>query len=259
MTRPPFDTVASPAIGVRQEPSSAAWKARSQASASLGIVVVERRDDLARARVGLADLDADGALRERGQRNRSSICVARRSQAEALQPGEREQHRIHLAGVELAQARVDIAAQQHDVEIGTRAQRPAPARRTELVPTRAPFGSSCERARLVRDERRRADLRAAATPRWRGRAAASTGTSFIECTARSMRPLKQRVFEFLDEQALAAGIGERTVLDAVAGGLQDHDLAGGAGRDQQRAHHVRLDQRELGAAGAEAERPSFMG
>ena len=36
-----------------------------------------------------------------------------------LQPGEREQGGVDLAGIELAQARLHIAAEVHDREIGT--------------------------------------------------------------------------------------------------------------------------------------------
>ena len=72
-----------------------------------------------------------------------------------------------------------------------------------------------------------------------------------------MRLAEQRVFELLHEQALAAGIGQRAVLDAVAAGLEDDDLACRARRDKQVRHHVGLDQRELGAAGADAEHGVF--
>ena len=70
---------------------------------------------------------------------------------------------------------------------------------------------------------------------------------------------EQRFLDLLDEQALAAGLGQRPVLDHVAGGLDDHDLDGVGrrqrrhGRRQRVAHQAGLDERQLAAACAEAE------
>jgi hypothetical protein len=63
---------------------------------------------------------------------------------------------------------------------------------------------------------------------------------------------EQRVFQLLDEQAFAAGIGERAVLDAVAGGpfTGTNPQSMPFGR-QRGAHHFGLHQGKLGGAGAE--------
>ena len=42
--------------------------------------------------------------------------------------------------------------------------------------------------------------------------------SFRLCTAKSIRPIQQRLVDFLGEQALAADIGQPPVLHRVAGG-----------------------------------------
>ena len=48
--------------------------------------------------------------------------------------------------------------------------------------------------------------------------------SLAECTARSIAPDEQRLLDFLGEQALAAGVGQRPVLDRVAAGADGLDL-----------------------------------
>ena len=48
--------------------------------------------------------------------------------------------------------------------------------------------------------------------------------SLAECTARSMRPSEQRFLDLLGEQALAAHLRQRPVLDRVAGGADDNEL-----------------------------------
>ena len=65
----------------------------------------------------------------------------------------------------------------------------------------------------------------------------------------------ERLDGIVEEALSDAGVALAD-LDAVAAGLQDDDLAG---RAKHRRHHVRLHQRELGAARADAERPIFMG
>ena len=66
---------------------------------------------------------------------------------------------------------------------------------------------------------------------------------------------EQRLLDLLGEQALAAGLRQRPVLDAVAGGADhlDRDPLGleAMRRGQRRAHHARLRQRQRAAARAE--------
>ena len=66
--------------------------------------------------------------------------------------------------------------------------------------------------------------------------------------------------DLLGEQALAADLGQRAVLDAVALRADDDDLDRGivgqrrVGRGQRRLDHPGLGQGQRRAAGAEAER-----
>ena len=72
-----------------------------------------------------------------------------------------------------------------------------------------------------------------------------------------MAPDKQRLLDFLGEQALAAGFGQRPVLDHVAGGADDLDLdplrVEAAGRWRGGLHLARLHQRQRRAARADAQ------
>ena len=146
--------------------------------------------------------------------------VARSCKPETLQARIGQKDRVHLAVVELAQPRVDIAAQQDDLEIGPQPRHLRVAAHRTCPDARA-LGQFGKRLRLVRDETLRSDLRAPGTRVSVKAGGRSVGTSFIEWTARSISSRRQRVFQFLDEQSLAAGIGKRAILDAVAGGLED--------------------------------------
>ena len=117
----------------------------------------------------------------------------------------------------LGQPRVDIAAQVDDLQVGPAMQElRAPAQRRR-----------CRRPRPACRSAMRLTSPAISTSRAssRGRKAAITrpggcavGMSFMLCTAASMRPRQQRLLDLLDEQALAAGLRQRPVLDGVAGG-----------------------------------------
>ena len=78
--------------------------------------------------------------------------------------------------------------------------------------------------------------------------------SLLLWTARSIVAAQQRVLDFLHEQALAADLRERRLLQPVAARLDDDDLARRSARSSTRAAaRARLPERELTAAGAEAE------
>ena len=68
---------------------------------------------------------------------------------------------------------------------------------------------------------------------------------------------QQRLLDLLGEKALAACVGERPVLDAVAGGLDGANLedmpAGAVRRLQPLLHFARLSQRQRRAARADAD------
>ena len=127
-------------------------------------------------------------------------------------------------------------------------------RRGDEVPTTAPRGSSASvRAlRLTNASRASSRSRNAVSTRPSG---SKVGMSLEECTARSMRRVEQRLLDLLGEQALAAGLGQRPVLDAVAGGadhLELDPLRREAVRPGQRvADHAGLRQRQRAAARAD--------
>ena len=68
---------------------------------------------------------------------------------------------------------------------------------------------------------------------------------------------EQRLLDFLGEEPLAAEVGERPVLDDVAGGADDLDLdplgIEAAGRGEAALHLARLHQRQRRAARADAQ------
>ncbi len=76
-------------------------------------------DDFLGARVRLADLDADGALRGRRQHvlDGDQLGDAIRK-AEPAQSRRGEQRRLSFALFELAQPRLHVAAEQHRFQVG---------------------------------------------------------------------------------------------------------------------------------------------
>ena len=67
----------------------------------------------------------------------------------------------------------------------------------------------------------------------------------------------QRFFDFLGEHPLGADFGQRNVGDFIAGGLDDLQFHGVALRAQQIGDVVGLPERELRAAGADAQRAAI--
>ncbi len=114
--------------------------------------VIDARQQVTHAAVFLACFDADGALRRRRQEffDRHGFCRLR-LQPEPLQPGEREDDGVGLPFVQLAQARLDIAAQRSDAQIGPHAfgDRLPPRRRGA---ERGAVRQRVERWGLARDE-----------------------------------------------------------------------------------------------------------
>ena len=108
------------AIGVRQEPSRAPRNARSAVMLVMVGAWLIRASRLEHGRVVGPALDADRTLRHRRQhllglqRGRDHAF-----QAEPDQPGHGQERRLHLAGLELAQPRLHVAAQGHHDQIGS--------------------------------------------------------------------------------------------------------------------------------------------
>ena len=63
----------------------------------------------------------------------------------------------------------------------------------------------------------------------------------------------QRFFNFLGEHALGADLGEGNIGNFVAGGLDDFDFDFVAARFEQTLDVIRLPERELRSAGADAQ------
>jgi hypothetical protein len=135
-------STACPAIGVRQEPSSTARNARSQASADAGVGMIDLRQQFARARIVGARLDRDRALPDRRQEfcavEQRRRLVGKPSRFSPPAPAASRRPRR----LELAQPRLDIAAQRHDRRQSGRSRFTIACRRSDAVPTTAPCGRS---------------------------------------------------------------------------------------------------------------------
>ncbi len=69
----------------------------------------------------------------------------------------------------------------------------------------------------------------------------------------------ERLLDLLGEERLAGNLGKRAIEDVVAFGANLHDLdlqiaVGAVEAREQRGDMMRLPERQLGAAGADAER-----
>ncbi len=101
---------------------------------ALGGAVAQRRERCRDALVTDARLDGERALADRGdelgQRGPGSA-------AEALESRAREHDRLELALLELAQPRVDIAAERHDRDVGAQREQLRAAPQAARADTRA--------------------------------------------------------------------------------------------------------------------------
>ncbi len=125
------------------------------------------------------------------------------------------------------------------------------------MPIRAPCGRSCE-ARHARCDERVADVLALKISGY----GQTFGQKRLHVLGRMDGEVdgagKQRLLDFLGEQALAAGLQERPVLDAVAGRSYRNDLERfrlqPVRSGERVAHRARLPERQPAAAGADADR-----
>ena len=148
------------------------------------------------------------------KRSTSSMPPASASRPRRAQPSAREHDRVEaLARLgELAQPRVDVAADRHHVEIlagGAQLR----LRRMLLVPTRAPAGSSSSPRAPQRTSS--AGARAGA-PRSTSPSASSPGTSLAECTARSICPASSASSSTAIQRDLSL-VRRRVAAGALAG------------------------------------------
>ncbi len=149
-------------------------------------------------------LDADDALADRGQHVlRREPRADPRLEPEALEPGGREHGRVAVAGVELGEARVDVAAQHDDLEVGPAMTQLALAAQARGADARA-LRQGSQRFVARRDE---GIARIAALERGGDREAGGQvgGHVLHRMDGDVGAPVLERVFELLDEQSLAAG------------------------------------------------------
>ena len=133
------------------------------------------------------------------------------SEAEPLQAGEREQRSADRARLGLVQPRLDIAAQEHRLEVGAKAQ--------SLGLTAQRGGAERRPARQALDrigqggDQRVANVFARQIGGDNDAVGHERGQVLGRMHGRVDRAGEERGVDFLGEQALAAGLGERTILD----------------------------------------------
>ena len=222
-------------------------------------IVQRAAPPLASCSSSLRDLDRDDAL-ARGRH--AGIERQRRgdprADAEPPHARGRQDQRVELAGVQLAQARVDVAADRERTSRRAGRGISCAMRRTLLVPIAGAVAERGQRRgevgrRPIRRQHQRV-ARVLARQRGgdrRGRRADRPVMSFALCTATSTAPLEQRVFDLLDEQPLAAGLAERPRLQPIAVRLDRDDLdPAPRALLEQRADGRRLPQRQRGCRGS---------
>ena len=189
-----------------------------------------------------AALDGD-RRRDPLRRGRAAACPAAASTSASI-----------LAGVELAQPRVDVAANRHEPRARRGAARAARCGGRCSVPI---VGAVAERAPA-----RRRSSRAACR---RGRTRASRGSSrgsvaaIVEPVGQRRRHVLGAVHREVDRRRassassisltnsrFAAGLGQRRVLQPIAARLDDDELAPSARGLEQAGDGLRLPQRERG-------------
>ena len=160
-----------------------------------------------------------------------------------LQAGQRQQRGVDLAGRELAQPGVDVAAEVDHPQVG------APRQQLRLAAQRG--GADHGASRQLGDGR--AAGRAISTSRGSSRASTAPmhqavgqpGRQVLDRMHREVDPARQqRRLDLLAEQALAAELGERPVGDPIAGRADRHDL--------ERARRGELGMRAARAPGRPA-------
>ena len=134
---PSLSRIAWPAIGVRHEPSSTASIACSAATqVAVGAWLMAASQPIMRASstrhsMQTAPWPTAGSISSSG----TGVPTC---EAEPLQPGQRQQGRLDLAGLALGEPRVDVAAQGDDLQVGPAVAGAGRVRRSAEVPTIAP-------------------------------------------------------------------------------------------------------------------------
>ena len=219
----------------------AAARAEARRECTLGVErearfgMLERSHQLEDVRAFRAALDADDTLADGRQHFlRRDARADARLESEPLEARGREHGRVAIAPVELAEARVDVAAHDDDLEVRPPVTQLALASRARGADARTAWQGR-ERGVPGRHE---GVARVAALQRGRdresGRQLARHVLHRVDGEVRDA--FLHRVLELLDEQALAAHRGEAAVQDAVT-----------LGDDRDEAHHQARVQRRRGA------------
>ena len=241
------------AIGEWQLPPSVAANARSADEARERICMVQHGEHVAAAGIVGTTLDADDALADRRQRQ-VEVELLRDvvRDAETLESRAGQQDRIELALVQPAQPCLDVAAQQFESQVGSRVTQlrlASRARRADaralwqvLEPLVAPRDESIERVR-ARQHRHDRETRRQFARHVLHRVDGDVRAAFLH-----------RDFEFLDEETLAADLGQRAVEHAVALRAHRHEFDGQVRmrRAQQGLHVLGLPHGQLAATGRNA-------
>ncbi len=172
---------------------------------------------------------------------------------ETIEPGRGEQRGLGLALGQLAQPGVDIPPEWHDRNV-----------RTQMAELRGAAWRGGADARILRQRgdalRPHQPIANIGAGQHRGNAD-RRGADRLDVLHRMDRKVdcavEQRAVELLGPQRLAANLGQRAVLHAVAGGLDGDDRHGVFGPPMRGAErggdHVRLHQSEGRSARAEAQ------
>jgi hypothetical protein len=218
-----------------------------------GVVVNGGQEGLGRG-VVQATLDPDGTLGDGGEHFLGCYGGAGDvGHAEARQAGHGEEGRVGDAFVEFAHPGLDVAAEFDEMQVGA-AQRELGAAAEGGGADGCALGEVGDRGKSGGDE---------------GIANVGAGEVAVEDQALGLLgrhvlhrmdgdvdgPVEKGILDFAREQALAADLTQRLVLDLVASDLDDHDFEGvfrqREGRHQAAAGFMRLPQGEGGASGAD--------
>ena len=184
----------------------------------------------------------------------SSSAAMRVPNPRRFKPAAARMMASYCAFVELAQARVDVAAQRLDSQMRDGARATALRGAGSTCRRRRPAGSSARLANLLDTNASRGSSRAVMP------ASAKPSRHFHRHVLQRMHgevgaAVIHRHFELLDEQALAADRRQRLVEDAVALGRQAEQVDRHARiqRGEPRADVLGLPQRERRFAGRDAQ------
>ncbi len=177
----------------------------------------QRCDQRLNRRVAAAAFDTDGALADRRQNNlRAQFLTNARRETQALETGAGENDGVVFALIELGQARIHVTAQIAHHQVGPPRAQLALAAQTGRADARA-LRQVVERGEVIRDEGVARVL--AFEDHGQFQAVGQLHRHVFHGMHRDVGAVFQHgLFQFLDEQALAADFGQRAVENLIAAG-----------------------------------------